>query len=270
MPITFYGKVIDENTNPVNEAHVEFAWTDTSVNGRSKATSQTDPNGLFSLSGVTGRVLSVEASKTGYYTSRSEKDFDYGGGFRGVEGNPVIFQLKRKGSGADLITSRYGVSPELVVTAPRDGKPILVDLMQRKVAPVGQLEIRQIKPDYLQAKQAKAWEFRMEIRDGGFIEQSDEFPFRAPETGYQPVVDFKFSVAETNWTTMLRKQYYISFGEPRRYGWLVVETRIGSEGARLEYAINPDGSRYLEPKEAKLSRRDLPSGMTEVLPGNSQ
>jgi hypothetical protein len=69
----------------------------------------------------------------------------------------------------------------------------------------------------------------------------------------------------------LNQQYYISFGQPRRYGWLKVETRIGSGGAVLEYAINPDGSRYLEPKPySPPPHPELPPGMREVAPGNPQ
>jgi hypothetical protein len=88
----------------------------------------------------------------------------------------------------------------------------------------------------------------MAIPDGGFVEQNEAFPFQAPEAGYQPTIEFHFKSGETNWATTLQRQYYIAFGQPRRYGRLVVETAIEMEGARLTYAINPDGSRYLEPK----------------------
>jgi hypothetical protein len=87
----------------------------------------------------------------------------------------------------------------------------------------------------------------MSIPDGGFIEQDDEFPFEAPESGYKPSVEFEFRAGETNWTQNLHKRYYIAFGEPPKYGWIDVETGI-YRGVSLSYAINPSGSRYLEPK----------------------
>lgn len=248
MPISFYGKVIDQNTNPVPDAEIHFLWTDLSRNGTTETNTQSDVNGFFGLSGVRGRVLEVRVSKLGYYTSRRGTiGFDYGDGYQ-PDGNPVEFLLRKQGTGVELVTSGYGVTPDFPVSAPRNGTPVMVDILNRKVASDGQLEILQVKPEYLEAKKATAWRFRMEIRNGGFVEHNDEFPFEAPENGYQPVVDFDFKLGETNWTTMLERQYYIAFGQPRRYGWLKVETRIGSGGARLTYAINPDGSRYLEPK----------------------
>jgi hypothetical protein len=269
MPITFYGKVIDQNTNPIADAQIHFSWTDTSPEGRSEQNARSDTNGLFGLSGVTGRVLVVRVSKPGYYTSRRRSTgFDYGDGYQ-PDGNPVEFLLHKQGLGIDLISSRYGVAPNFHVAAPRDGTPVAVDLVQRKSGQGGQLVISQTKPDYLHTKQATAWRFRMEIQDGGFVEHNDEFPVEAPEIGYQPVVEFDFKIGETNWTTMLTRNYYIVFGQPRRYGWLKIETRIGSGGATLEYAINPDGSRYLEPKPPSPPQpRQLPLGVREVLPGN--
>jgi hypothetical protein len=250
QPIEFYGKAIDENGQPVQSATAVFSQTYTG----NSTIALTDEGGLFSLRGVSGRYLSVNVSKDGYYISRSNRtSFDFSSAFA-VEcyypnpSEPVLFHLRKKGEGAELVTSAYGVSPDFVVTPARDGTPVTVNLMQRMIQRDGQLEIRQIKPEYLESKRANAWQFQMGIKDGGFVEHNDEFPFQAPDTGYQPIVAFNFKVGEPGWTTMLRRQYYIAFGEPRRYGWLTVETRMGGGGVRLQYAINPDGPRNLEPK----------------------
>jgi hypothetical protein len=254
IPIRFYGKVVDERENPVPEANVHFSWTDTSPGGRSQTNIRSDTNGLFALSGVTGRGLLVDVSKTGYYSSRRDKtDFDYSPNFsldphHPDPNSPVVFHLRRRGPGTALITSQYGVSPELEVRAPRNGTTVHVDLLERKVGSYGQLDISQTQPEYLEAKNATAWSFRMAIPAGGFIEQNDEFPFEAPESGYEPVVAFQFNKGETNWASTLKKSYYIAFGQPLRYGWLTVETAMGWGGARLHYAINPEGSRSLEPR----------------------
>ena len=50
--------------------------------------------------------------------------------------------------------------------------------------------------------------------DGGLVEESDEFPFEAPESGYQPVMQFDFQQGQTNWATMLKKDFYIKLGNP--------------------------------------------------------
>ena len=131
--------------------------------------------------------------------------------------SPVVFHLRRKGIGANLITSQYGVKNYLGVTGPLDGTPVRVDLLARKSGGQdGSLILSQTKPAYQDWKQATAWSFRMEIPDGGFVEENDEFPFEAPESGYQSLILFEFQNGQTNWTTSLSKDFYVKFGKPPR------------------------------------------------------
>ncbi len=237
----------------VEGAAVRLTWNDLSAEGTSKAQAVSDAQGLFSLVNTTGKRLYVNVSKDGFYTSRQNRlAFEYANPaddlFAPDPLNPVTFHLRTKGPGVDLITSQLGVKPYLGVPVPLDGTPVSVDLFERKVGSGGQLMISQRKPAYLSWKEAKEWSFRMEIQDGGFVEHSEEFPFEAPESGYVSVVQFKFQADQKEWATSLQKDYYIRVGNPPRYGRLHLETLIEMEGARLTYAINPDGSRYLEPK----------------------
>jgi hypothetical protein len=89
----------------------------------------------------------------------------------------------------------------------------------------------------------------MSIPAGGFIEEEDAFPFTAPETGYQTTVDLTFVKGEPDWATQISKTYYIAFGQPQKYGWLRVEANIAQQTVFLTYAINPTGSRNLEPAQ---------------------
>lgn len=81
------------------------------------------------------------------------------------------------------------------------------------------------------------------------MENADEFQFEAPESNYLPTVECSFTKGTTNWTMQASKQFYIAFGQPRKYGWLRIESNLAQETVFLTYAINPDGSRNLEPKE---------------------
>jgi hypothetical protein len=155
--------------------------------------------------------------------------------------------MRKRGPGADLITSQYGVKDYLGVSVPLDGAPAELDMLERN-AGQGPLTISQTKPPYESWKQASEWAFRMEIPGGGFLETRDEFPFEAPANGYQSAVEFSFQKGQTNWEAHLSKDYYFRFGSPPRYGRLHLETSIMMSGARLTYAINPNSSRYLEPK----------------------
>ncbi len=61
-------------------------------------------------------------------------------------------------------------------------------------------------------------------------------------------VGYHFTKSKTNWTTQVSKQFCITFGQPRKYGWLRIESNLAQETIFLTYAINPAGSRNLEPK----------------------
>lgn len=252
QPINFFGKVIDQDNHPVPEASIEFAWNDLSDEGRSIVRTQSDYNGCFSLENRRGKRLMVVVLKKGYYTSRQTPvAFEYATAdelFIPDSHNPVVFHLRKKGDGVDLLTSAYGVKPDLQVSIPRTGALVKVDLLNRNSGSGGQMIISQSKPEYAAWKQANSWSFRMEIPDGGFVEQNDEFPFEAPESGYQPAVSFEFDKASPDWATQIKAKYYVKLGTPPRYGRLQVQTGISYGGATLTYAINPDGSRNLEPK----------------------
>jgi hypothetical protein len=251
-PIEFYGKVVDENTNPVAGASVTFGWSESPTEEAArKATTTSDANGLFSLHGEHGPALDVWVGKGGYYSSHGGQwGFSYMGaiaGFKPDSSNPVIFQLRKKGQGAELVTSENGMRPDLAVRVPINGDPVSVDLLDKKTGATGDLAVSQIKPDYGHWQQATNWSFHMSIPSGGFVGQDDEFPFEAPASGYQSTIDLNFVQGDPDWTTHFVTNYYIVFGQPQKYGWLRVEGDIAQETVFLKYAINPTGSQNLEP-----------------------
>jgi len=67
-PIEFYGKVVDENTNPVSGAQIDFDANDTSAEGTSFYHTQSDADGLFSIKNIQGKILGVKVNKEGYYS----------------------------------------------------------------------------------------------------------------------------------------------------------------------------------------------------------
>jgi hypothetical protein len=253
-PINFYGKVVDASNAPVAQADVQLSWTDLSTEGTTKSTTTSDENGLFSLLDKTGKHLLVHVSKNGYYTPPSESlwGFEYASPFDGLFTpdplHPIVFHLRKKGEGSFLITSQLGLKLDFPITIPRDGTPTRIDLLQRAISSSGQLELRQFKPNEKTWRDATYWSFEMVIPDGGFAEQHDEFPFEAPEIGYQPFIRFEYKKAEGLWAEGVSNNYYIKFGNPAKYGRLKIVTDISMGGAILTYAINPDGTRNLESK----------------------
>jgi len=249
VPIEFYGKVVDEKSNEVAGAKITFQWVETPTqDGTRTSATESDAEGLFSLHDKRGPSLIVWVSKEGYYASHhGQWGFSYALG-QDIHSpdpqNPVIFNLRKKGQGVYLITSENGVRLKVDVRVPRDNSPVRVDLLQKQPSAAGQLEISQNKPPW---REATEWSFRMSILDGGFVADEDEFQFEAPRTNYVPTVEYHFTRSETNWMTHVTKRFYITFGQPRKYGWLRIESDIAQETIFLTYAINPSGSRNLEP-----------------------
>jgi hypothetical protein len=247
-PLKFYGMVIDENSNAVSGVGASFNWNEPLPNTPQSISTLTDQRGVFTLDVFTGRILWLTLEKDGYYISRRGADFNFQfppnieqSPNRPDPNNPIVFHLHRKGSGTDLI------SASLNVQIPRDGTPVNVDFINRNFGASGQLQTSQIKPNYESWKTASEWSFRMSISSGGFVEENDEFPFLAPENGYQPIVEFVFKADQPDWQTALAKSYYIVFGSPQRYGRLDLQTDIKWGGARVTFSINPTGARNLEP-----------------------
>ena len=255
-PIEFYGKVVDENRNPVAAADISFSWNELTVSNQiatDRAQAKSDDNGFFSLERRSGEGLDVRISKSGYYVAKSNAmSFQYSGlsgmpAHNADRNNPVIFVLVKKGTGASLITSKRGMGDDFGISPPRDGTPLKIDLLNFKTGE-GPLEISQIKPDPKNWKQAQEWFFQMKIPDGGFVEyRHQDFPFDAPESGYDSTVRFDLKKGETNWDEAISRDFYIRFGSPPLYGRLHLETAIDG-GVRLTYAINPDGTHNLEPQ----------------------
>ena len=71
--IEFYGKVIDENNQPIEGANIEFVWAQMFPlpEGTPSTNVISDREGLFSLSGAFGARLGVHVSKAGYYYVRN-------------------------------------------------------------------------------------------------------------------------------------------------------------------------------------------------------
>lgn len=252
LPIDFFGKVVDDSNEPIASADIHFEWNTVKGENISGETLDTrsDGSGFFELRNQKGDPLSVSVSKQGYYPKTGS--FWYNpdrGPFRPDQNNPYVFHLHKKGPGVVLITSQDGVASNFHVHIPRDGIPTKVDLMQRQIGDTGQLIVTENKPEYKDWQQASQWSFQVEIPDGGFIGENDEYPYEAPTDGYESVVKFDFQKDNSNWATGINTNFYIKFGNPPLYGRLQVQTDITYRGAIFTYVINPSGSQNLEPAQ---------------------
>lgn len=250
-PISFYGRTVDQNGNPVADATVRFSRS--TADGSSIVDrASSDLDGLFSITGINGKRLQVRVSKTGYYsTRRNPIGFEYAdtgeSSFHVPDSaNPVVFYLRKVGAGTVLITSRYGVQQSLPVRCPTNGEPLYVDLLTRKVGNSGQLQIQGWKESKDFTTGQNNWGLRLSVPDGGLIEHDDEFPFEAPQGGYVPSLEWRFTNSTPNWRGGLTRSFYIRLGPGPTFGRLKVDTSAFYSTVLLDYAINPTGSRNLE------------------------
>jgi hypothetical protein len=255
-PIEFYGKVVDENTNPVEAANVQFQWSESPTQDVAKTfITKSDVNGLFSFQGARGRSLDVYVSKEGYYNSKRDKTgYMYALAddiFSPSISNPVIFHLRKKGKGESLIhIGGIGLHTMRDYLLDANGKPTDVSLFTGQLTPTGrgdlQVEFQAGPPlDNLSSRITR--QCQVSVPEGGLIQTSDEFPFLAPEDGYQ--TSDAWSITATNWTETVNQQYYVKLrnGDFGRVNIRVIGA--SRPFLRLDSYVNPSGSQDLEPTQ---------------------
>ena len=181
-PIEFYDKVLDQDGNPVADATADISWTDMSPDGSSQMQVISDGAGLFSVTGISGKHMTVQVTKDGYLreTSKGRSAFEFAGFWEPTyyepdPNNPVIFYLKKKGEPAPLVSSEG----KFVVTL---GTPSPIPMPSTAASPI------QITVFESNAKTRK-WRAYISVEDGRIIPALEEFPFEAPEEGYQSSLD---------------------------------------------------------------------------------
>lgn len=248
-PIEFYGKVVDQDTNPVVSAYIDFDCNDTSATGTSFYHTQSDASGLFSIKDIQGKILGVAVSKQGYYTSRRDNNnFEYGdpyGNFVPDANNPVIFHLRRKGVGESLIHFNKSFR------VPKDGAPILIDLATGNLTSASENAFK-VECWTHDSEKKEGWKFdwkcRVSVPGGGLQIYDEQFPFLAPEENYIPadVIDMTLT-PDVPWSLDVKRNYYIRTGDGKYARMNFRMIAHGDHFCELNCYFNPSGSRNLEP-----------------------
>ena len=237
MPINFWGKVVGQNDQPVPDVKVRFGWN--GMNGSNERFGSTDSQGLFSITGVQGKLLSVKVQKEGYYTSGSPagRGFEYAAFFQPHyhepdSKKPVIFRLVKKQANEPLVRT------EQEVKLPQIGSVATVELDASTTIEI-KLLANEINPD-------QPWSVQLTTSGGGLQATMDEFPVEAPAGGYQSstIVDRK-SPRQPNWSGLHQGgMFYVKTASG--YGRLELRMITGKDWARVTTYVNPSGSRNLE------------------------
>lgn len=258
-PISFYGKVQDENNHPIFGSEVEIIVSDISVNGTSKYNYKTDENGLFCFYGKKGRGISVKVEKAGYYeTPRSRLSFDYGGeagqAFRPDPDHPVEFLLHKKGQAEPLIFVDRKV---LLKTGDNRQSFDLFQLIENRAGWPEAFSVQHIPLNKKDEKGNTYWSYVLSVEGGGIVEKSEEFEWWAPEGGY--VSRLTLEIAEN-----VEKEYFLKFSNGN-YGRIWVRFIPGADYIRVHSHLNPDGSRNLEWDSKKFIRPIFQNGGIKLI-----
>jgi hypothetical protein len=241
MPIAFYGRVLDDQGRPVSEATVSTGWTDLSKEGSSERTLLTDAAGLFSLTGVTGKRLVVRVKKDGYKPYHGNRSsYEYAAYFEREwhvpdRNNPVIFRLRKNRKTEPLIKREVLVRVAIGAPGTFEMDPKNPDAPKVVFELLTNAELR-----------FKQWSARISVPGGGLQATLEEFPFEAPESGYETSV---FSDYNTPKPVALGGSYeggVFFVHNPNGYGRVELKMVPGNSYVRVISFWNPSGSRNLE------------------------
>lgn len=218
-PITFYGRILDQNDHVVTGADVKYYANDGTSKQAAASVLKSDSDGRFTIGGVTGISLAVQVAKEGYrvyppadFKVTSSGMFAYAVGTQRhvpSAANPVIFRLQKMGSAEALVAI-----PEKTFRLHRDGTPLEISLDGRG----GHQVILRCWNKDLQRRDGERqydWRFEISVVEGGLTERANTFDFAAPEGGYRAsdLVNMPAVLPPTRWRSFLERSYFIRFND---------------------------------------------------------
>jgi hypothetical protein len=264
VEINFYGKVVDQNGDPVKSADVALGLTRFSplvsmlFGGIKIIHASTDEQGRFSIIGEKGRSIDLDKiKKEGYEYAISQnpvRAFDYSGvqnPFNPDQTNPVVFHLRKKGEATFLIKE---LDLRLTLDVAESGKSVGFDLIRRvgiddisKPMFNGERLTCDLKMTATYNETNKTWSVVLMPGDtNGGILASSQLLYEAPPDGYQNEYAF---VAEGSHNLPATKYIYLRSRDPAIYSRFEIEfAAVGDDIVQImgNSVTNPYGDRNLE------------------------
>lgn len=260
-PIQFFGKVIDQDNNPISDVKVTLeirVSKELAPNAFQDVFDHpilvTDAEGRFALADARGALLGVQAlEKQGYEPSPKafRKSYWYWRDpsqvFHPDANRPEIFRMWKKAGAERLV--RKGIGHAI----PYDGTPTSFDLLSgTTVTNGGDLRVTLTRnPQQIQWGQTHyEWTATIEAVNGGIIESTDEQMYRAPAKGYTSKFVVHMAADDPQWTDTKDVAAYLKLRDGKYYGRVEIKLMVGSDRATTPFSvtsfINPGGSQNLE------------------------
>lgn len=252
VPIEFYGRIIDQNSNPVPDVKINIGirhWTmpDPTVQLAGSDTIHldqiSDANGRFEFHGATGDGFGIGITKDGYELEPNRYSF---GPTAGSYDNPVVFKMWSTNIHEKLITGEkaFHIVP--------DGRPYFIDLTKCTIAEsgAGDLKVWVKRPEQVTYGQRYDWSCEIDVMNGGLLVASDFSMYLAPTDGYVSSFQFEQTVGSGWGDSTGARRFYVTLNNGQEYGCITIELYAYYNNQipgliRLSYAINPSGSRIL-------------------------
>lgn len=223
MPIEFYGKVVDQFGQPVADATVVLSWT--VVGGGKEMRETTGSDGRFALTGENGKRMTVDIMKQGYLPTRqSFQSFEYAEFFNELfyapdMNQPVVFRMQK------LI----GAEPVYVFsfsgkTTP-DGPALWLNVGKGKFEPTGDFSFA-VSLGEKKNRIGQEYAVIVQTWNGAMLAATnEEFPFLAPEEGYQSTLTLAQPASDPNYQQQKNLKFYAKL-PGGRYAFVGLEVNV--------------------------------------------
>jgi hypothetical protein len=252
IPIDFYGQTVDQNGNPLPDVGIAIRvrhWGANVFGSPIQLDRRSDSSGMFDIHDATGDSFSVESmGKAGYELEPMRLTFGPSGG---APGNPVIFKLWRNDIKEPLITGQRSVE-----IAP-DGRKYFIDITNGTVSETSEgsadISVWIKRPPNVAPGQRFDWSGGLQVLKGGALREEtlDAAMYVAPTDGYSNLVQFGEAANLNGWGGGFgSRRFYLSLNSGHQVGRITISlyayyNRKTPGLIRIEYAINPTGSRIL-------------------------
>ena len=214
-PITFWGRVLDQDDNPVPFATVRYGLQDRFMGSGTGGDTTSDENGTIFITGVKGAGISVKASKVGYDSIHRASAQSYASGMPAGQtlqpmptaDKPAILRLHKKGESEPLLvigSKNFRVA--------KDGTPVRVDLTTGAVSETGHLCVQAWTDERPQTiPRWYNWKCRVSVPGGGVAVRTDEFDFDASHQEYREFdeIVMRKDDPDTPWNPDGEREYFL-------------------------------------------------------------
>jgi hypothetical protein len=256
VPVQFYGNVVDHDNNPLSgvkiTAHVRHWNVIVPVPFGAQGESlprerETDSAGRFEIHDATGDVLAIDSVTKPGYELEPNTSHSYGVA-SGSPTAPVVFKMWSTNIHEQLITGSksFHIVP--------DGRRYVIDLMNGSISETGggNLKVWVQRPDQIIYGQKYDWECGIDTINGGLLlaNNANASVYQAPSEGYGSSFRYEQKVGSGWGDSTGEKRFYVKLNNGEIFGRITIELFAYYNNTvpgmvRVEYAINPAGSRIL-------------------------